>query len=278
MTWQANGNVGIGTTAPTTTLEVVNTNTTAFQSTINVSSNPSALSSAGFNGVNPDILKASSGIQFLGWNGKKEGGIFRQTGSNDKSHMLFTVNTTNDVAMVINEHKRVGMGTLAPVTTLHVENTLAATNSINANAQVLRLSRPTTSGTKWDNIAQFDLGSYTNNTVNATSRLDLGLTNGDNNSTISKVMTWQANGNVGIGTTAPSSILHLQTASETQTTPATLRIENNTAPTVNNFAGILFKSTIQTGSWKIGANQQSTTSTDQSFRFLVHVHVSSYVL
>jgi hypothetical protein len=179
MTWQANGNVGIGTTAPTTTLEVVNTNTTAFQSTINVSSNPSALSSAGFNGVNPDILKASSGIQFLGWNGKKEGGIFRQTGSNDKSHMLFTVNTTNDVAMVINESR-----------------------------------------------------------------------------------------NVGIGTTTPSSILHLQTASETQTTPATLRIENSSAPTVNNFAGILFKSTNQSGSWKIGANQQSTTSTDQNFQFL----------
>jgi hypothetical protein len=37
--------------------------------------------------------------------------------------------------------------------------------------------------------------------------LDLALTNGGDNTTLSNVMTWQANGNVGIGTTAPSAPL-----------------------------------------------------------------------
>jgi hypothetical protein len=126
-----NGNVGIGTTTtPTTTLEVANINTTAFQSTINASSNPAALGGTGFNNNNPDVAKASSGIQFLGWNGKKEGGIFRQTGSADKSHLLFTVNTTNDVAMIINESRNVGIGTTAPSSKLEINSGTAGISGL----------------------------------------------------------------------------------------------------------------------------------------------------
>jgi hypothetical protein len=99
---------------------------------------------------------------------------------------------------------RIGLGTTSPSTTLHINNTLLATNSVNADAQVLRLSRPQTTNQKWDNIAQFNLGSYSNSTVSATSRLDLALSDGAGTTT-SNVMTWQANGYVGIGTTAPVS-------------------------------------------------------------------------
>jgi hypothetical protein len=90
---------------------------------------------------------------------------------------------------------------------------LAATNTINADASVLRLSRPTTVNVNWDNIAQFNLGSYAAATPNAETRLDLGLNNLENaDSTFTKVMTWQANGNVGVGTTAPTSKLEVNGA------------------------------------------------------------------
>ena len=90
----------------------------------------------------------------------------------------------------------VGIGTTTPSANLDI-NSIPATASVNANAQVLRFSRPTTNGLKWGNIAQFNLGSYSGAIGNATSRLDLGLNDGAG-ITLSNIMTWQANGNVGI--------------------------------------------------------------------------------
>jgi hypothetical protein len=103
----------------------------------------------------------------------------------------------------------VGIGTSTPATTLQINHSLIATNTVNANAQVLRLSRPTTSNIKWDNIAQFNIGSYST-AIAANSRLDLALTNGLNATDLTNVMTWQANGNVGINNTAPSAPLVVQ--------------------------------------------------------------------
>jgi hypothetical protein len=104
-----------------------------------------------------------------------------------------------------------------PVTTLQVEHSIANTNTINADAKVLRLSRPSSSNIRWDNFAQFNLGSYAVNpssTTSAFTRLDLALNNIDLSGT-TNVMTWQANGRVGINNTAPDAPLVVQGANET---------------------------------------------------------------
>jgi hypothetical protein len=72
---------------------------------------------------------------------------------------------------------------------------------------VLKLARPINQGLKWPNIALFNLGSYTAG-GQADTRLDLSLSNIQ--ADIQNVMTWQSNGNVGIGTTAPSARLVVQ--------------------------------------------------------------------
>jgi hypothetical protein len=192
------GNVGIGTTAPTTTLDVANTNTTAFQSTINASSNPAALSTSGFNDANPNITKASSGIQFLGWNGKKEGGIFRQTGSADKSHLMFTVNAANNVSMVINESNNVGIGTTAPTQRVHIKGTNAqpATTGTVSNA-ILRIDGSSSHSLDIGTFANSPYGSYLQSvtTTDLTLKLPLVLN--------------PTGGNVGIGVNNPSQALQV---------------------------------------------------------------------
>ncbi len=185
MTWQANGRVGIGTTAPTQGLTVQT-------------------------GVNIDNGNANTGTTtnalIFGSSGSGEGIGSTRTGTNNQYGLNFF--TAGLQRMVINNTGNVGIGTTTPVSTLQVNNSLIAEKTNNANANVLRLSRPIWSGYKWNNIAQFNLGSYSTS-GNATSRLDLALTDGSDTTTFTTAMTWLANGNVGIGTTAPSQILEL---------------------------------------------------------------------
>jgi hypothetical protein len=76
-------------------------------------------------------------------------------------------------------------------------------------------------------------------------------------------------GNVGIGTTAPGAKLEIICPSTDLITGGnTLRIFNSVAPAVGNFAGIQFKSSTGSGSWKMGVNQQTTTDFNQNFHFL----------
>lgn len=104
--------------------------------------------------------------------------------------------------------QNVGIGTASPATRLHVLSTDAATNTVNV-LPVLRLQRPITGGVKWDNVAQFELGSYSTASTASLSRLDLLLNNDGDATPNDHVMTWQGNGNVGIGVTSPASRLHV---------------------------------------------------------------------
>ena len=105
----------------------------------------------------------------------------------------------------------VGIGTVAPSAKLHIQGILA-TIGANANATMLRMSRPTHSGTKWGSVAQFNLGTYDDGVspVNSKSRLDLVLANVDEALSTTPTMTWLANGYVGIGNTAPAAPLVVQ--------------------------------------------------------------------
>ena len=201
------GNVAIGTNNPTGNFEVNGSSTQTMVNILNSNASGRVLTK----------FKAATGGDFdfrVYSNGYSET-LFGQSMSGKATWMGFSdlllgTLTTNPIIfgtngierMRILSDGRIGIGTTSPSTTLHVNNTLLATNSVNVDAQVLRLTRPQTTNQKWDNIAQFNLGSYSNSTVSATSRLDLALSDGAGTTT-SNVMTWQANGSVGIGTTAP---------------------------------------------------------------------------
>jgi hypothetical protein len=134
----------------------------------------------------------------------------------------FTAGTTNDAgnSKTSNIYRtgNVGIGATVPATRLHIQG-IQATLGANANATMLRMSRPTWSGFKFGSAAQFNLGTYDDgvNPVHSKSRLDLALTNINDETTFSNIMTWLGNGNVGIGTTAPSSRLEVN-GSATNTT------------------------------------------------------------
>ena len=115
----------------------------------------------------------------------------------------FTASKTLAVSRIFDNGTNVGIGTSSPTAALDVNSSIVASNTINADVTMLKMARPVNSGTKHPNIAQFNLGSHTAGGQSNT-RLDLNLSN-INDTDIANVMTWQANGNVGISTTAPIS-------------------------------------------------------------------------
>jgi hypothetical protein len=206
--WRS-GSVGIGTNSPTSLF--ANTNTQIIGSNAQSSS-----SATGFSWTNTNAGWAGAFYSTGAFNGLN----VKATGTTASTTVFEAgtgITSQNDNAgaggstpiLKVQGNSVVGINNTAPIATLDITNPLKATTSANANAQVLRLSRPTTSSLKWDNIAQFNLGSYST-AIAANSRLDLALTDGGNATTLTNVMTWQANGNVGINNTAPSAPLVVQ--------------------------------------------------------------------
>lgn len=224
------GSIGVGTSSPSKLLDVVNTSSSyaglieaeGFVSNVysrgmairmrrGTSASPTAIqlndiSAYGFAGYDGTSFSTTSagiaGIATQNWTSTAKGmGLIFSTTSNST--------TTLTERMRIDHNGNVGIRTSTPATTLHMNSNLAATNTINVDGQMLRMMRPQAPYVKWENIAQFNLGSYgvaTSPNTHAFTRLDLALNDGEGVAT-NNVMTWQANGRVGIGTTAPTTNL-----------------------------------------------------------------------
>ncbi len=102
-------------------------------------------------------------------------------------------------------NRKIGINNAFPKTTLHISSDSVASKTI-STYPILTLNRPTGTIGKYENVAQFKLGSYSSTLSEATTRLDLVMadTNTNSSNNYNTVATFQANGNVGIGTTAPS--------------------------------------------------------------------------
>lgn len=201
-------NVGIGTTTPTSKFETV-----GDMKARNSANTNSVVLNTGL----PSVDFASSSRTFrLGsytgstYNSQIDGTAYlagvsgiTQLSLNTQGNQPITFATNDWIERMRIQHTtgNVGIGTNTPATRLHVNSASPATNTVNVEG-VFRMQRPQSPGVKWENIAQFDLGSYST-ALNATTRLDLSMNDGGNPPNPSPVMTWQANGNVGIGTTSP---------------------------------------------------------------------------
>jgi hypothetical protein len=96
---------------------------------------------------------------------------------------------------------------LAPVTITNPTPT--GTSTLNDQLPVLHLARQGAGGQAFGARATFALSRYENNSVNSRTRLDIQLAQSTYN--IVDVMSLRGDGNVGIGTTAPSDILQVST-------------------------------------------------------------------
>jgi hypothetical protein len=151
----------------------------------------------------------------------------------------------------------VGVGTTAPTTKVHIQG-IQATLGANANATILRMSRPTWSGYKWGSAAQFNLGTYDDgfNPGNSKSRLDLVLANVDETLSTTPTMTWLGNGYVGIGTVTPSAPLVVQ------------------GVTGNGSLKLIAPSVAAGDNWWLGFGH-GTTSTDANDRARIGVDIAA---
>jgi hypothetical protein len=202
MTILNNGNVGIGNINPTATLDVQSPLVGTFVTTARFLT-PSNTTAGNSNVLNFGVTATTGNSADWRYVYQSNGAVTNRVDfgmSGYAAPMMSYLNSGN-----------VGIGTTTPSSKLHIQG-IQATLGANANATMLRMSRPTWSGFKWGSAAQFNLGTYDDgvNPVNSKSRLDLVLANVDEALSTTPTMTWLANGNVGINNTAPSAPLVVQ--------------------------------------------------------------------
>ncbi len=216
MTLTTTGSVGIGTTNPTTALDVyysensytpgirlTNSNTGSGASAAIMVTNSSLnggleMTSTNFSPPNMTHIWSNTGILFQANN----------AGTVANANISFENNSTT--LMTILSSGNVGIGSTSPQQLLDVAGA-AATATVNS-ASLSRLTRPDNPGIKYANSAEWALGSYSTN-INSNTRLDLKLADGATDNPDMTSMTWLGDGYVGIDTTSPTAPLQVNSGS-----------------------------------------------------------------
>jgi hypothetical protein len=201
------GNVGIGITTPSVPLDIQSSSTSLYVTTAKF------LTPSNTTAGNSNVL--NFGVSSTTGNSADYRYVYQGNGAASNRVDFGMSGYATPMISYLN-NGNVGISTGSPLSKLHIQG-VQATLGANANASMLRMSRPTWSGFKFGSAAQFNLGTYDDgvNPVHSKSRLDLALTNINDETTFSNVMTWLGSGNVGINTTAPSAPLVVQGATGT---------------------------------------------------------------
>jgi len=200
----AAGNVGIGTTSPGEKLEVSGSNTLSIKLSRN-NTDATYVTTLTNNYSSTLGTELKSGIYNILTHGNSTGTALNFTNG------AMTFDFRNSEHMRITEAGNVGIGTTSPEGKLQInggngQRFIISNTGIGDNQDYGAVAWKNPSGTLFANIA---LLGNANSSTDGSARLSLGVRAATGATTVVESMTIQSSGNVGIGTTSPSTKLHV---------------------------------------------------------------------